>query len=135
MLFPVTETIRDNIAEGNIGERGEEWALAQVVLLLCIALGGVPVVGNLLMFLTGPVFIALGSVLSAAGVIGLGKSLSPWPSPVDKNKLQTSGIFGIMRHPTYAGIDRPSPVEETSNAGTRPGFAFLRVRHTAHRRC
>lgn len=102
-LIPMTKTIRDNIAEGTIGERGEQWTLVQVALLVCIVLGTVPLVGDLLMIVAGPGLVILGSGVAVAGVIGLGKSLSPWPTPVKENVLQISGIFGLVRHPCYVG--------------------------------
>jgi len=34
-------------------------------------------------------------------VVSLGDSLTPWPKPVDKNQLQTNGVFSLCRHPIY----------------------------------
>lgn len=90
-------------AEGNVGERGEEWALAQVAILLFVAMGSVPLIGGLITLLTGPGLVAGGIGVSAAGLKGLGKSLSPWPAPIEDNELSTEGIYGMMRHPTYTG--------------------------------
>ncbi|CAM9165442.1 unnamed protein product [Choristocarpus tenellus] len=98
------EKVKDNIMEGNAGERGEEFALAQGAILLCLTIGSVPLVGNILEFIAGPGMMAGGIGLGAAGLVGLGGSLSPWPAPVDDNELQKSGAFGLMRHPTYTGL-------------------------------
>lgn len=117
-VVPLTKAIRENMAEGTIGERGEEWALGQVLILLFIALGNIPVLGNLLMFLAGPGFVVSGIALGGAGVITLGKSLSPWPVPVDDNELQTSGVFGLMRHPSYAGEIRYAYLVSCSSSST-----------------
>lgn len=38
-------------AEGNLGERGEEWAIAQAAIVLVIAAGNIPVVGDLVLLL------------------------------------------------------------------------------------
>lgn len=90
-------------AEGNVGERGEEFVVAQFLLLLFVAMGSVPLIGGLAMFLVGPGFLAGGIGLCAAGVKGLAKSLSPWPAPVKDNVLETEGVYGLVRHPMYTG--------------------------------
>lgn len=77
--------------------------LAQGAILLFIALGGIPIVGGLAMTLAGPGLALGGAAVSAAGLSGLGKSLSPWSTPVMENELKTDGIFGLMRHPIYTG--------------------------------
>eukprot|EP00968_Pinguiococcus_pyrenoidosus_P006017 scaffold395_cov243-Pinguiococcus_pyrenoidosus.AAC.4 len=42
------------VKEGKmIGDRGEGWALGQVFLIACIAVGGLPVVGGLVLAVTG----------------------------------------------------------------------------------
>lgn len=89
-----------------MGERGEEWAVAQAAILLFVAMGSVPLVGGLFTFLAGPVLVAGGVGVIAAGLKGLGKSLSPWPAPVQDNELNTDGIYGMMRHPMYTGESR-----------------------------
>ncbi|CAM9918461.1 unnamed protein product [Scytosiphon promiscuus] len=101
---PFTKKIQDNVAEGNVGERGEEWAIAQGVIIFFIGMGSVPVIGGLVMLLAGPGLVAAGAGVIAAGAKGLGKSLSPWPAPVEDNKLNTDGIYGMMRHPMYTGV-------------------------------
>lgn len=102
-LAPFRKKLQNNIAEGNVGERGEEWAVAQAVILLFIAVGTVPVIGGLVMLLAGPGLVVGGVAVAAAGVTGLGQSLSPWPAPVADNELKTDGIYGIIRHPSYSG--------------------------------
>lgn len=86
-----------------MGERGEEWAIAQGAILIFVAMGSIPVVGGLVMALAGPGLLAGGLGVIAAGVNGLGKSLSPWPAPVKDNELNTDGIYGVIRHPMYTG--------------------------------
>lgn len=63
-------------------------------------------VGGLVTTLAGPGLVVVGVAVSAAGVIGLGQSLSPWPAPVKDSELKTDGIYGIVRHPTYTGERR-----------------------------
>ncbi|CAN0237930.1 unnamed protein product [Pylaiella littoralis] len=103
-LAPFGKKVQDNVAEGNVGERGEEFVVAQFLLLLFVAMGSVPLIGGLAMFLVGPGFLAGGIGLCAAGVKGLAKSLSPWPAPVKDNVLETEGVYGLVRHPMYTGL-------------------------------
>lgn len=90
-------------AEGNLGERGEEWAVAQALILLFVVLNNIPVFGGIVLLLAGPGLLVGGVATSAVGVVQLGESLSPWPSPTKENSLKTDGIFGLVRHPTYCG--------------------------------
>lgn len=75
----------------------------QVVILLFVALGTIPIVGGVVMLLAGPGLLLAGLAVMLAGASGLGDSLTPWPAPVDDNELSTTGIYGIMRHPQYSG--------------------------------
>lgn len=75
----------------------------QAAILLCVVLGTVPVVGGALLFLAGPGLLIGGLVVAATGATGLGRSLTPWPAPVDDNELGTTGIYGLVRHPQYSG--------------------------------
>lgn len=86
-----------------MGERGEEWTVAQGVILVFVAMGSVPLIGGLITLLAGPGLVAGGIGVCAAGLKGLGKSLSPWPAPTQDNELNTEGIYGMMRHPMYTG--------------------------------
>ncbi|CAM9626388.1 unnamed protein product [Ectocarpus sp. 13 AM-2016] len=103
-VAPFRKKVQDNVAEGTVGERGEEWAIAQGAILIFVAMGSIPVVGGLVMALAGPGLLVGGLGVIAAGVNGLGKSLSPWPAPVKDNELNTDGIYGVMRHPMYTGL-------------------------------
>ncbi|CAN0132413.1 unnamed protein product [Ectocarpus fasciculatus] len=103
-LAPFRKKVQDNVAEGTVGERGEEWAIAQGAILIFVAMGSVPIVGGLVMALAGPGLLAGGLGVIAAGVNGLGKSLSPWPAPVKDNELNTDGVYGVVRHPMYTGL-------------------------------
>lgn len=86
-----------------MGERGEEWVIAQGAILIFVAMGSVPIVGGLVMALAGPGLLAGGVGFMATGVKDLGKSLSPWPAPVKDNELNTDGVYGVVRHPMYTG--------------------------------
>ena len=49
-------------------------------------------------------FIILGLVLILWSFVQLGNSLSPFPSPLKRASLITSGIYKYIRHPIYSGI-------------------------------
>lgn len=103
-MVPFGKKLQDNIAQGNVGERGEEWVLAQGTIILCVALGTIPVVGGAVTLLAGPGLLLAGLLVMFAGATGLGDSLSPWPAPVKDNELTTTGIYGVIRHPLYSGL-------------------------------
>lgn len=47
--------------------------------------------------------LASGCGVGAAGYRALGGSHSPWTTPIAGGRLVTTGIYGWMRHPIYAG--------------------------------
>ncbi|MGB8700185.1 MAG: isoprenylcysteine carboxylmethyltransferase family protein [Thermosynechococcaceae cyanobacterium] len=95
------------------GERGEYWFLAQVFGLLAFVLLPIRPVMNLTE-LTPPIRVALASFAGMLGLLGLiligkglfdlGRSLTPLPYPREDGQLVTQGVYGIVRHPLYAGI-------------------------------
>eukprot|EP00542_Grammatophora_oceanica_P017068 CAMPEP_0194046430 /NCGR_PEP_ID=MMETSP0009_2-20130614/21098_1 /TAXON_ID=210454 /ORGANISM="Grammatophora oceanica, Strain CCMP 410" /LENGTH=252 /DNA_ID=CAMNT_0038691711 /DNA_START=33 /DNA_END=791 /DNA_ORIENTATION=+ len=107
--------------DGEFGSRGELYVAAQFGLLLCILIGGVPVVGNFLMTLLGPVLLLVGALTILLGVNGLGAALSPWPVPAgNQDSLKTDGVFGQVRHPIYAGLlAATAGLSVTSGSATR----------------
>ena len=100
--------VKENIQSGDVGERGEAYVVAQFSLLLCIALGTVPFVGDALSFTLGPGLVGVGLVLVYKAAVDLGTNLSPWPTPTDPNtgrgSLIDTGIYSLMRHPMYSGL-------------------------------
>jgi protein-S-isoprenylcysteine O-methyltransferase Ste14 len=97
------ETLKQNVMEGNLGSRGEEYVIIQVSLILCILGGGIPIIGDTVMLLLGPGLLILGAGLIVFSVLDLGDSLTPLPVPTS-NGLKTSGLYAEMRHPMYAGL-------------------------------
>lgn len=93
-----------NISSGEFGTRGEVYFAGQIVLVLCILNGNIPLVGDLIMFLFGPCTCILGAVVAGLGVKDLGSNLSPFPKVPDNTDLVTDGIFGEVRHPIYTGL-------------------------------
>jgi protein-S-isoprenylcysteine O-methyltransferase Ste14 len=98
------ETIKDNLMDGSLGERGEAYAAAQFILLLCIVGGGIPLIGDPLMVLLGPVLMLAGAATFLLATKDLGSNLSPWAVPPKGAELVQDGIYSKLRHPQYAGI-------------------------------
>eukprot|EP00560_Eucampia_antarctica_P009793 CAMPEP_0197830786 /NCGR_PEP_ID=MMETSP1437-20131217/7401_1 /TAXON_ID=49252 ORGANISM="Eucampia antarctica, Strain CCMP1452" /NCGR_SAMPLE_ID=MMETSP1437 /ASSEMBLY_ACC=CAM_ASM_001096 /LENGTH=211 /DNA_ID=CAMNT_0043433397 /DNA_START=310 /DNA_END=945 /DNA_ORIENTATION=- len=96
----------ENASQGEIGQRGEVYFIAQAILVLCILGGGVPYFGDTLLFLAGPGLLILGAAVIVAGLVGLGATdgITPWPKPLEKTELVTTGIYSYIRHPMYAGL-------------------------------
>ena len=92
--------------------RGEGWLAGQIVLLAAIALAprrlpGVPdwpawaaVPSRIAGLLLG----AAGGLVALAGARTLGSNLTPFPRPRDDGALVQDGIYGVVRHPIYAGL-------------------------------
>jgi protein-S-isoprenylcysteine O-methyltransferase Ste14 len=53
--------------------------------------------------LLGIVLLAIGGGVAGAGYRALGRSHSPWSTPVAGGRLITSGIYRWVRHPIYVG--------------------------------
>lgn len=97
------DQILGNVLSGEFGKRGEVYVATQVFLVLCILFGGLPIFGDFLNLLCGPVLMAIGVGVCALGFIDMGASLSPWPVPTGDD-LVTDGIYSKVRHPIYSGL-------------------------------
>ncbi len=95
------------------GQRGEYWVLAQIVLILGLAVlpvyrparWGALAPPLLYGLWGGAAILALaGLVLFFKGLIDLGKSLTPLPHPREDGQLVQSGVYGLVRHPVYSGV-------------------------------
>jgi protein-S-isoprenylcysteine O-methyltransferase Ste14 len=80
----------------------------QFVLLLAIALSALVEVGwpkgaRTPMQVLGIVVMCAGLALLAAGAAGLGSSLTPFPRPRERGRLEVGGIYARARHPIYGG--------------------------------
>jgi protein-S-isoprenylcysteine O-methyltransferase Ste14 len=107
-LDNLSVAVKENIKSGDVGERGEAYVVAQFSLLLFIALGTVPVVGDALSFTLGPGLVGVGLVIVYKAAVDLGTNLSPWPTPADpstgRGSLVDTGVYSLMRHPMYSGL-------------------------------
>jgi protein-S-isoprenylcysteine O-methyltransferase Ste14 len=91
--------------------RGEWYVVVQLVLFILVAIGPVladvqidlPDTARQVIVLIGGVLAVVGLVFAAAGILRLGRNLSPLPHPKDGAPLIQTGIYGILRHPMYGG--------------------------------
>ena len=91
-------------------ERGEWYVLVQgVLLVLVLAAPGFDRFGwgapwSIASFIAGDVLIIAGIVLGVAGVVRLGRNLTPLPHPRKDATLVEGGAYSLVRHPIYAGL-------------------------------
>lgn len=50
------------------------------------------------------VIIVAGVAVAGAAALGLGRALTPTPVPNGQGELRTTGLYGLARHPIYAGV-------------------------------
>ncbi|CAB1114621.1 unnamed protein product [Ectocarpus sp. CCAP 1310/34] len=100
----LVEGIKTNTPAGVSGERGEAWAAAQVVILLFVLMGNLPLLGGSLEILAGPGLLLGGAGLATVSALQLGRNFSPWPEPAEGGVLNTTGVYSLCRHPMYAGL-------------------------------
>jgi protein-S-isoprenylcysteine O-methyltransferase Ste14 len=88
-------------------QRGGWWVVGQFLLLLAIAgmdLTGHAAVKPLPIFLGGLVLIVAATFCSLAGLLALGRNLTPFPKPSAKTELVQHGIYALIRHPLYTSV-------------------------------
>jgi protein-S-isoprenylcysteine O-methyltransferase Ste14 len=93
----------------DLGPRGEGWVALQVVLFVAVALAGTagPAwagTARTVGLAAGSILVASGGLLAVRGVLDLRENLSPVPRPREGGRLVDSGVYGLVRHPIYAGI-------------------------------
>jgi protein-S-isoprenylcysteine O-methyltransferase Ste14 len=92
------------------GARGGWWVVAQFPLLLLAYLiplwTGQAITGSLALLQTvgGQALLVAGALATFAGVVSLGRWLTPFPQPLPKSQLRTGGAYALVRHPLYSGI-------------------------------
>ena len=89
--------------------RGEYWVLAQIILLIAIALvpnnwitwpDGLVTLATVL----GLIFGLLGALFLALSALNLGSNLTVFPRPKDDGTLVQVGLYALVRHPMYFGV-------------------------------
>jgi protein-S-isoprenylcysteine O-methyltransferase Ste14 len=93
----------------NFLARGGLWVLAQVPVLagglVLPWYTGTEVIDTAsFVVLTGIVLTALGVALLTAGIVALGRDLTPFPRPLGHAQLHRRGVYALVRHPIYAGL-------------------------------
>lgn len=92
-----------------LGPRGEGWVVAQVGLVLLIVIAGLSgsewsATAAPLRWVVGISVGTAGWVLVVSGVVGLGRSLTPFPKPSERSTLRVGGVYRVVRHPIYGGL-------------------------------
>jgi len=88
-------------------QRGGWWVVGQFLLLLAIAgldLTGHAAVKPLPLFIGGLVLIVAATLCSFAGLLALGRNLTPFPKPSANTMLVQHGIYALIRHPLYTSV-------------------------------
>jgi protein-S-isoprenylcysteine O-methyltransferase Ste14 len=93
----------------SLGRRGEGWVVAQVALVALVVVAEVfgppwPTSAAVVCFAAGIAVASTGIVLFLAGVLALGRSLTPFPKPREEASLNEGGAYGFVRHPMYGGV-------------------------------
>ena len=94
----------DNLLAGDWLNRGELYGAIQL-LFVFLLLRGPGALDGLVSFITGPVLLVTGAVISGKSLLDLGrKQISIWPAPVPDGELKTEGLYSYVRHPVYSGL-------------------------------
>jgi protein-S-isoprenylcysteine O-methyltransferase Ste14 len=87
--------------------RGGWWVVAQNTLMIASLVSAVIYRGhwgNLILMGAGISLIVVGAVFGITGVRALGKSLTPFPKPLERAALVTNGPYRWVRHPLYTSL-------------------------------
>jgi len=60
--------------------------------------------GSTFSYLVGFLIIIIAFIILLVAIKDLGKNLSPFPSPINKSNLVTTGIYRFTRHPMYYSL-------------------------------
>jgi len=87
--------------------RGTGWVVAQFVLMVAVVVAGFvppdwPAGAHRSLTVVGAMLAIAGCVFAVWAGRSLGRSLTPFPKPVEEG-LVTHGPFTIVRHPIYTG--------------------------------
>jgi len=88
-------------------QRGGLWVLAQAVFMGAIGILGITNrngMGHGRLFLAGIAFLVVAAICGLAGIVALGRSLTPFPKPSATAQLVQQGIYALIRHPLYTAV-------------------------------
>ena len=81
--------------------------MGQGVLLGAVIAGGILYRDQwhgLAFTLWGVVLLLIAAGCGLAGVVSLGRNLTPFPKPSASTRLVKTGIYALMRHPLYTAV-------------------------------
>ena len=88
-------------------QRGGWWVIGQFLLMLAVAILGITdhtTSKSPATFIGGLVLLAASVVCGLAGLLALGRNLTPFPKPSASAHLVQRGIYGFIRHPLYTSV-------------------------------
>jgi protein-S-isoprenylcysteine O-methyltransferase Ste14 len=88
-------------------QRGGWWVVGQLLLLFAIAILGITsraTPKSFTLFLFGLVFLVASAICGIAGLMSLGRNLTPFPRPANETELVQHGIYALIRHPLYTSV-------------------------------
>ena len=91
----------------NFIQRGGLWVVGQSGLLFAVVIIGMVFHRdgkNPLILAGGAVFFAVALVCGLAGIVALGRNLTPFPKPSTHTQLVQGGIYTLIRHPLYTAV-------------------------------
>ena len=94
-------------SDGGFIQRGGWWVAAQSGLILAVLVLGPIFRGhwqNATISIAGGALLSVGGCLGIAGVFALGRSLTPFPKPLEDSTLVQRGIYALVRHPLYSSL-------------------------------
>lgn len=88
-------------------QRGGWWVVGQFLLMLVVAVLAITdhtVSRSFSIFVGGLVLFAASAVCGLAGLLVLGRNLTPFPKPTATARLVRRGIYSLIRHPLYTSV-------------------------------
>jgi protein-S-isoprenylcysteine O-methyltransferase Ste14 len=94
----------------SLGDKGQGWVALQFVALGVLVIvgwwdrGGWPDRLHGLLAVVGATSLLCGVVVAVLAVTDLGSALTANPAPLPGATMRTDGVYGVVRHPIYAGL-------------------------------
>ena len=88
-------------------QRGGWWVVGQFLLIFAIAILGYNCRAtwkSLPIFICGLAVLAASAICGIAGLMRLGRNLTPFPKPSSGTQLVQDGIYSLIRHPLYTAV-------------------------------
>lgn len=90
-----------------LGPRGEGWFIGQLAFIVAIAVASPDAWPTTLVSVSRPLgglLLVAGFLVAGRGLFDLGGNVTPFPRPKPGAVLVDRGVYGLMRHPIYAGL-------------------------------